>query len=64
MQPFFPHQHHALEAMGALLQFGEGPMVFQDVIVRREIGESSVMVYDEANGPLVQSHISVLVTGP
>lgn len=37
VQPFCPHQHHALEATGALLQFGEGPMVFQDVIVRREI---------------------------
>lgn len=64
VQPFFPHQHHALEATGALLQFGEGPMVFQDVIVRREIGGSSVVVYDEANGPLVQIHISALVTGP
>src|SRR5690349_3596612 len=32
--PFFPHEHHALEATGALLQIGEGPMVFQDVIVR------------------------------
>lgn len=64
VKPFFPHQHHALEATGALLEFGEGPMVFQDVIVRREIGGSSAVVYDEANGPLVQIHISVLVTGP
>ncbi|WP_437499187.1 hypothetical protein [Sorangium sp. So ce1099] len=64
VQPFFPHRHHALEATGALLQFGEGPMVFQDVIVRREIGGSSAVVYDEANDPLVQIHISGLVTGP
>ncbi|WP_437957535.1 hypothetical protein WME76_40490 [Sorangium sp. So ce119] len=64
VQPFFPHRHHALEATGALLQIGEGPMVFQDVIVRREIGGSSAVVYDEAKGPLVQIHISGLVTGP
>ncbi|WP_437946434.1 hypothetical protein WME98_37095 [Sorangium sp. So ce296] len=64
VQPFSPHRHHALEATGALLQLGEGPMVFQDVIIRREIGGSSVVVYDEASGPLVQIHISGLVTGP
>ncbi|WP_233561876.1 hypothetical protein [Sorangium cellulosum] len=64
MQSFFPLRHHAPEATGALLQLGQGPMVLQDVIVRREIGGSSVVVYDEADGPLVQIHISGLVTGP
>jgi hypothetical protein len=61
---FFPHDYHALDATGALLQIGEGPMVFQDVIVRREIGGSSVVVYDEANDPVVQIHGARLVTGP
>jgi hypothetical protein len=64
VQPWFAHRHHALEPTGALLQIGEGPMVFQDVIVRREVGGASTVVYDEATNPVVQIHISGLVTGP
>jgi hypothetical protein len=61
---YFPHQSHALEPSGALLQIGNGPGVFQDVIVRRELGASAVVVYDEDTNPTVQIHISRLVTGP
>jgi hypothetical protein len=64
VSPFFPHRSHALEATGALLHFGEGPAQLQDVIGRREVGGSSAVVYDEATGPIVQIHISSLVTGP
>jgi len=53
-----------LEACGALLQFANGPMVFQDIIVRRELGGASAVVYDEATNPEVKIHISSLMTGP
>jgi hypothetical protein len=53
-----------IEPCGALLQIGSGTQVFQDIIVRREIGGASAIVYDEANNPAVLIHISGLVTGP
>lgn len=53
-----------LDVHGGLLQFGSGPAVFQDIIVRRDISGGSAVVYDEANDPLVKIHISSLVTGP
>ena len=57
----FPAQ---LEPGGALLQFGHGPGVFEDVIVRRTIDGRAEVVYSEAWGPLVKIHISGLITGP
>lgn len=53
-----------LDACGAVLQFGSGPIVFEDIIVRREIGGASAVVYDEATKPAVKIHISSLFTGP
>ncbi len=53
-----------LDGCGALLQFGGGPGIFEDVIVRREIGGVSEVVYTEATDPLVKIHISALFTGP
>ncbi len=61
---YFPHDSHALEPSGALLQIGSGPGVFQDVIVRRALGGSAVVVYDEETEPTVQIHVSRLITGP
>jgi hypothetical protein len=53
-----------LEPGGALVQFAEGPGVFEDVIVRRTIDGRSDVVYSDARGPLVKIHISGLITGP
>jgi hypothetical protein len=54
----------SLDSSGALFEFGEGAMVFEDIILRRIVGGASEVVYDEANKPLVKIHISALVTGP
>ncbi|HTN88377.1 MAG TPA: hypothetical protein VL242_32070, partial [Sorangium sp.] len=53
-----------LDGCGALLQFGGGPGVLEDVIVRRHIDGASEVVYTEARAPLVKIHVSALVTGP
>ncbi|WP_165373463.1 hypothetical protein [Sorangium cellulosum] len=53
-----------LDACGALLQFGGGAGGFEDVIVRREIGGSSEVVYTEAADPMVKIRVSSLLTGP
>ncbi|KYF96700.1 hypothetical protein BE17_31850 [Sorangium cellulosum] len=53
-----------LDGCGALLQFGGGPGVLEDVIVRRHIDGASEVVYTEATAPLVKIHVSALVTGP
>jgi hypothetical protein len=53
-----------LEASGVLIQFGGGAEVFEDIILRREIGKASEVVYTEASDPLVKIHISALFTGP
>ncbi len=56
----------AIDGCGALIQMGEGRMVFEDLIMRREMGGASAVVYDEAMmpAPLVKIHISYLITGP
>ncbi|WP_438024275.1 hypothetical protein [Sorangium sp. So ce233] len=53
-----------LDGCGALLQFGGGTGVLEDVIVRRHIGGVSEVVYTEAADPLVKIHVSSLFTGP
>ncbi|WP_438005454.1 hypothetical protein WME89_43135 [Sorangium sp. So ce321] len=53
-----------LDGCGALLQFGGGLGVLEDVIVRRHIDGASEVVYTEATDPLVKIHVSALVTGP
>ncbi|MGK3999935.1 hypothetical protein [Sorangium sp. So ce1024] len=53
-----------LDGCGALLQFGGGPGLLEDIIVRRDIGGASEVVYTEAIEPLVKIHVSALVTGP
>ncbi|KYF60541.1 hypothetical protein BE11_11725 [Sorangium cellulosum] len=53
-----------LDGCGALLQFGGGTGVLEDVIVRRHIGGASEVVYTEAADPLVKIHVSSLFTGP
>ncbi|WP_437632017.1 hypothetical protein [Sorangium sp. So ce854] len=53
-----------LDGCGALLQFGGGIGLLEDVIVRRDIGGASEVVYTEATEPLVKIHVSALVTGP
>ncbi len=47
---------------GVLYQMARGPLI-DDVILRREIGGTSEIVYTEANDPNVKIHISGLVTG-
>ena len=54
----------ALEGTSALLQFGSGSTFTEDLIIRRDVGGSSAVVYSEASKPLVKIHISGLVTGP
>ncbi|MGK4002104.1 hypothetical protein WMF31_05735 [Sorangium sp. So ce1036] len=53
-----------LDACGALLQFGGGAGGGEDVIVRRELGGSSEVVYTEAADPMVKIRVSSLLTGP
>lgn len=54
-----------LDATGRLFQIGSDTSAsFTDVILRREIGGTSTVVYTEASNPLVKLHISDLVTGP
>jgi hypothetical protein len=53
-----------LDGCGALVQIGYGVATFEDVIVRREVGGASELVYTETSNPLVKIHISGLVTGP
>jgi hypothetical protein len=54
----------ALDGCGVLFQQGSGLEVFEDVILRRELGGTTDVVYTEATNPLVKLHISALVTGP
>ncbi|WP_437732144.1 hypothetical protein [Sorangium sp. So ce1335] len=53
-----------LDGCGALLQFGGGTGLLEDIIVRRDIGGASEVVYTEAADPLVKIHVSALFTGP
>ncbi|KYG05079.1 hypothetical protein BE21_42995 [Sorangium cellulosum] len=53
-----------LDACGGLLQIGEADDDSSDVIVRREIGGASEVVYTEATEPLVRMHGASLITGP
>jgi hypothetical protein len=48
---------------GVLFQFGDGPNGIDAVIVRREIGGTSDVVYSEEDDPNVEVHISGLLTG-
>jgi hypothetical protein len=58
--PSAPLTSAKLEPCGALVQIVNS----QDVIVRREIGGASAIVYSEENNPTVKMHMSNLVTGP
>jgi len=54
-----------LDGTGRLFQIGSDTTAnFTDIIVRREVGGVSTVVYTEASNPLVKLHISDLVTGP
>ena len=53
-----------LDGKGNLFQMGQGPMVFEDVIIYRGRDSVSRVVYTEATNPFVKSHISSLITGP
>ncbi len=53
-----------LDRNGQLFQEGNGPAVFEDVVIRRNINGLADVVYTEATNPSVQLHISSLVTGP
>ncbi len=53
-----------LDASATLYQFASSPGGFQDLVVRRDIGGSAEIVYDEGADPLVKIHSSTLVTGP
>jgi hypothetical protein len=49
---------------GVLYQMANGPRVVHDVVVRRELGGVTEVVYTEADDPHVEVHISGLLTGP
>ncbi|WP_437751607.1 hypothetical protein [Sorangium sp. So ce1389] len=53
-----------LDACGGLVQIGHAAELAIDVIVRREIGGTSEVVYTETTDPRVKLHGSSLVTGP
>lgn len=53
-----------LDACGGLVQIGRAAELAIDVIVRREIGGTSEVVYTETTDPRVKLHGSSLVTGP
>ncbi|MCA9623456.1 MAG: hypothetical protein KC731_30755, partial [Myxococcales bacterium] len=55
----------AMDGCHNLFQQGPGgPSPLHDLIVRREIGGQSVVVYDEAWNPEVKLHGAWLITGP
>ena len=57
--------HARLDGSGRLFAMArDTTQSFVDVIIRREVGKASDVVYTEANNPLVKLHISGLVTGP
>jgi hypothetical protein len=57
------HWTSAIDGGGVLFQLAYASDQ-RDVIVRREVGGTSEIVYDEADDPLVKAHASFLVTGP
>lgn len=53
------------DSAGRLFQaVNDTSAAFQDVVLMKEIGQPTVVVYTEATNPLVKIHISSLVTGP
>lgn len=68
LYPQLPPDHQAgkgvLDGCGSLYQIGSGPEIFVDLILLREIGGATEIVYTEMMDPLVKIHISWLVTGP
>jgi hypothetical protein len=55
----------ALDGQGNYIHNGlDTELTFVDVIVRRELGGSSEVVYTEEGDPMVRIHSSYLVTGP
>jgi len=54
-----------LDGSGRLFSMAsDNSETFLDVIVRRELGKSTEVIYSEKSDPLVKIHISYLVTGP
>lgn len=54
-----------LDGSGRLFHEGrDTTQTFTDIVVQREVGAPSVVVYTETTNPLVKLHISSLVTGP
>jgi hypothetical protein len=49
---------------GVLFEMGDDRATVDDVIVRREIGGATEVVYTEADLPNVKIHISAFVSGP
>ncbi|MBL8912072.1 MAG: hypothetical protein JNM17_15360 [Archangium sp.] len=55
----------SLDSAGRLFQaVNDTSAAFRDVVLMKEIGQPTVVVYTEATNPLVKIHISSLVTGP
>jgi hypothetical protein len=59
-----PQADAKLDPTGVLFQFAKGPNDVDDVIVRREVGGTTAVVYSEEDKPFVQIHSSGFISGP
>ena len=55
---------YALDPQGVLFQRGRRPETGEDVLLRRELGGATEIVYDEGDDPIIKWHGSFLLTGP
>ena len=61
---FTPYYGIKLDATNRLYELGFGQPDSKDIVLRREIGGESQIVYDESTDPLVKLYMSDLITGP